>query len=534
MIAPTNRPKRVAIYCRVSSAGQEDNSSLATQEASCRSYAAEHNWEIAGIYKEIFTGAELFDRPQLGRLRESVRAGEAEIVLAHALDRVSRNQAHLGFLLSEWDHHGARLELVTEAFDETPEGRLLQSVRGFVAEMERLKIRERTQRGTRARVEAGKPLVGCRPPYGYQWADSEKSRLHLRPENAAVVRRIFDEALQGSSLRGIGKTLTSEGISTPSGRGLRWEASVLHRILSNPIYAGQGAAFRYITERVPGGKKRVRNRPPNEQIALPVNLAPAIVTAQEQQAVIARLEANKLQATRNNRNPEATLLRAGFARCGYCGSPLSAKHHPTRSRETTYRCAGVAADRHGCPGLAISAAILDPAIWSKIEQLLKQPDLIAQELERRGAGDTVAQDLTTLRRRLHEVATRQTKMARLASTLDDDDAAAPLLTELRSLARQKRDLEAEQHRLEHLADTAAAEASRLGDLASWCSRVASNLAALTYEQKRLVLEALGVRVHVWKTDHDPRWQLDMSLPVDTVVPEIRLASPASQSAVAAD
>src|SRR5215218_5744911 len=135
MITASDRPKRVAIYCRVSSAGQEDNSSLATQEAACRDYAAERGWKIAGVYKEIFTGAELFDRPQLGRLRESVRAGEAEIILAHALDRVSRNQAHLGFLLSEWDHHGARLNLVTEEFDETPEGRLLQSVRGFVAEL---------------------------------------------------------------------------------------------------------------------------------------------------------------------------------------------------------------------------------------------------------------------------------------------------------------------------------------------------------------------------------------------------------------
>src|SRR5215213_4234457 len=168
MIALTDRPKRVAIYCRVSSAGQEDNSSLATQETECRRYAAEHDWEIAGVYKEIFTGAELFDRPQLGRLRESVRSGEVEIVLAHALDRVSRNQAHLGFLLSEWDHHGVRLDLVTEEFDETPEGRLLQSVRGFVAEMERLKIRERTQRGVRARVDSGRPIPGQKAPYGYR------------------------------------------------------------------------------------------------------------------------------------------------------------------------------------------------------------------------------------------------------------------------------------------------------------------------------------------------------------------------------
>ncbi len=83
--------------------------------------------------------------------------------------------------------------------------------RGFVAEMERLKIRERTQRGTRARVEAGKPLVGCRPPYGYRWRDAEKSGFLLDPERAAVVRRIFDSVLQGQSLRGTCRALMAAG-----------------------------------------------------------------------------------------------------------------------------------------------------------------------------------------------------------------------------------------------------------------------------------------------------------------------------------
>src|SRR4051812_10495518 len=94
MATGPGRAPRVVIYCRVSSTGQEENSSLNTQDAACRRFAADHGWEIAGIYREVFTGAELFDRPQLGRLRESVRAGEADVVLAYALDRLSRNQAH--------------------------------------------------------------------------------------------------------------------------------------------------------------------------------------------------------------------------------------------------------------------------------------------------------------------------------------------------------------------------------------------------------------------------------------------------------
>ena len=77
------------------------------------------------------------------------------------------------------------LELITEDLANTPEGRLLQSVRRFVAEVERLKIIERTRRGMRARVESGKPLPGRKPPFGYRWTSDDHSQAHLRPEHYA-------------------------------------------------------------------------------------------------------------------------------------------------------------------------------------------------------------------------------------------------------------------------------------------------------------------------------------------------------------
>ncbi|MDP9364381.1 MAG: recombinase family protein, partial [Chloroflexota bacterium] len=148
---PANNPTRAALYVRVSTTRQEDDgTSLDTQEAACRAFAAEKGYAVAGVYREVHSGADLFERPRLSELRESVRRREVDAVVAYALDRLTRNQAHLGLLLTEADHAGVAVELVTEALDDTPEGRLLQSVRGYVAEIERLKTRERTQRGTRA------------------------------------------------------------------------------------------------------------------------------------------------------------------------------------------------------------------------------------------------------------------------------------------------------------------------------------------------------------------------------------------------
>ncbi len=124
--------------------------------------------------------------------------GEIDVILAYSLDRVSRSQTHLGFLLSEWDHAGVRLALVTEDLEDTPEGRLLQSVRSFVAEVERLKIKERTVRGRRARAESGRLLPGRKPPIGYLWNDDSKDRLVEDPLTAPVVRRLFRDVTRGS------------------------------------------------------------------------------------------------------------------------------------------------------------------------------------------------------------------------------------------------------------------------------------------------------------------------------------------------
>src|SRR5918997_6751349 len=111
---PVSQP-RAAIYVRVSTRGQEeDGTSLATQEQRCRQYAAEHGYAVdeAHIYREVHTGMELWERPQLSELREAVRRRELDAVIAYDLDRLSREQAHVYILDDEAARHGAELRFV--------------------------------------------------------------------------------------------------------------------------------------------------------------------------------------------------------------------------------------------------------------------------------------------------------------------------------------------------------------------------------------------------------------------------------------
>src|SRR5689334_15488480 len=99
--------KTAAIYVRVSTAAQEeDGTSLDTQEEQCRRYASAQGYEVdeAHVYREVFTGAELWDRPQLTRLRAAVRQQAVGVVIAYAIDRLSRDPVHLGVVISEAEH----------------------------------------------------------------------------------------------------------------------------------------------------------------------------------------------------------------------------------------------------------------------------------------------------------------------------------------------------------------------------------------------------------------------------------------------
>jgi site-specific DNA recombinase len=188
MVAVAQAKQRVAIFCRVSSAGQEDNYSLPTQESGCRSWCEQRGHTVAAIYKDVWTGAELFERPGLTALRSDMRSGAFDVLLVFALDRLSRDTNHQGLVLSEAEHAGVVWQSVTEDIDNSPQGKIMRAVIGGMAELERLKIAARTQRGKRARIESGKPSVGCRAPFGYRWLTEAKERIEPDPITAPTVR----------------------------------------------------------------------------------------------------------------------------------------------------------------------------------------------------------------------------------------------------------------------------------------------------------------------------------------------------------
>jgi hypothetical protein len=190
------------------------------------------------------------------------------------------------------------------------------------------------------------------------------------------------------------------------------------------------------------------------------------------------------------------------------------------TQPTAYTCNGMNKDRWGCPALVIRASTLDESVWSRVTEVLLQPKTILAEVERRRSSSGAEHDLKAIDQRLASIDRRRQNLVRAISLVDDDpDSAALMAQELRDLSAQRKKLEAEQQAMALVQADANAKDRQLLDLAAWCSRAAANLETLTYAERRTILEALGVKVRVWRADHNPRWEMEMApLPVDPNVP----------------
>ncbi len=153
---------RAALYARYSSDNQRE-ASIEDQFRLCREHAARERWQIVGSYEDAaISGASTILRPGIQRLMRDAQHGEFTILLAEALDRISRDQADVATLFKHLKFAG--VTIITLA-----EGEISELHVGLKGTMNALFLKDlamKTHRGLRGRVEKGKAGGGlC---YGYR------------------------------------------------------------------------------------------------------------------------------------------------------------------------------------------------------------------------------------------------------------------------------------------------------------------------------------------------------------------------------
>jgi site-specific DNA recombinase len=518
------KPMRAAVYCRVSTEEQKKNYSLGSQQGGCIRQGKQSGYlvEDADVFSEDFSGFYLYERKVLNRLRDDIRAGKYRAVICHAVDRLSREQAHLYILVEEFTRHGCELIFVTEKIDDSPEGKLMMSVRAFVAEVERQKILERTMRGKRARVESGKvPNFGGNL-YGYTKDKERGVRVPDEPE-AAIVHRIFSLIGQGNSVHQVLRTLNDEGVSPPGAkrnykdrRISLWKTNAILRIVRNPAYKGEAVAWTATWERE-GAKRYLRERDPSEHIKLPPSACPALVPPELWERVQKVVDGNRRGGgaihTRNEKKPH--LLR-GLVSCMECGSPM----YPTSSggkkkrqyvRYYRYRCRTMFLDRSvdTCTGESSNADALESIIWERVVDSLKQPDQIERELTKEAKESDrtrILADLENCERQLDTIERGRQRYIKLLGNVDDV-LAQSIEQELLLLGKRKVRVQADIKVLKARLQKHEIRHERLKAIRFFCGRVEDALNSFSFDEKRDLLESVSLQVQAKGAQFKATWQI---------------------------
>src|ERR1700746_3414577 len=150
-------PTRVAIYARVSTTNHGQDVSLQTREL--RQFAEARGWHIVGEYVDAGVSGAKDSRPELNRLMADAHRRRFDVVCVWRFDRFARSVSHLLRALETFKALGIDFVSYSEQMDtSTPAGKMVFTVLGAVAELERSLIVERVLAGLRNARAKGKKL----------------------------------------------------------------------------------------------------------------------------------------------------------------------------------------------------------------------------------------------------------------------------------------------------------------------------------------------------------------------------------------
>ncbi|GLS22062.1 resolvase [Labrys miyagiensis] len=381
---------RVALYARYSSDSQRD-ASIEDQFRLCREYATHEGWSVVGSYQDAaISGASTVLRSGFQQLVRDAQRGLFEIVLAEALDRISRDQADVATLFKHLKFTG--VSIVTLA-----EGEISELHVGLKGTMNALFLKDlalKTHRGLRGRVEKGKAGGGlC---YGYRVMkklDGEgepvRGDREIVPEEATVIRRIFREFATGKSPKAIAVDLNTDGIAGPLGRhwgdtSVRGHVIRGNGIINNELYTGVLVWNRQRFVKDPANGKRVsRANPPSKWIRTEVPHLRIVeddlwqAVKDRQKAVASRFEAaaigtRKARARKLHTMKRPVSLLSGLLTCGCCGGRYGL------SQRDRYACLNH--QRRGtCDnGRTITRDKIEQRVLSGLKERLVSADAVAE------------------------------------------------------------------------------------------------------------------------------------------------------------
>ena len=440
---------RAVIYARYSTENQRD-ASIEDQVRICKERIAQQGWTLVATYSDSAMSGSHRLRPGYQRLLQDARAGQFELVVAEAMDRLSRDQEDIAGLYKHLSFAG--IKLLTLAEGDVSE--LHVGLKGTMNALFLKDLAAKTHRGLRGRVEAGRSGGGlC---YGYDVVkefDAAGERIRggrtINEHEAEIVRRIFTSYASGSSPRAIAVELNKDGVPGPA--GAEWGPSTINGnaargtgILNNELYVGRMVwnRLKYIKDPTTGKRVSRLNEPahwivqdaPELRILLQ-DLWNDVKARQKLAKKNTRPDANSEKPFWERRRPR--FLLSGLAKCGECGSSY------VKINASLFGCAAVR-DRGTCTNRRnIRIDDLENIVLDGLRDRLMDPDLFKvfceeyyKEVNRLRMDESASHDANK-----NELERLERRIRKIVALITEDDAPA------RALKDELKVLEARQDQL---------------------------------------------------------------------------------------
>ena len=237
-VRASKRQLRVAAYCRVST---DDEEQLTSYEAQKNYYTdkimTNKEWTMAGIFAdEGITGTSARKRPEFLRMIRQCKQGKIDIVLTKSISRFARNTVDCLNYVRALKEFGIAVIFEKENMNTLEvDSEILITMLGAFAQSESESISANVRWGIRQAMKEGKATIQYKYLYGYRKGDEGKPEII--PDQAEVVRKIYDLFLSGTPVRGIQEYLNASAVPNINGEP-KWARSAIDSILTNEKYCG--------------------------------------------------------------------------------------------------------------------------------------------------------------------------------------------------------------------------------------------------------------------------------------------------------
>lgn len=310
--------KRVAAYARVSCDKDTMLHSLAAQIDYYRKYIIRNpEWEFVGMYADEAKTGTKEDREQFQKLLSDCRSELIDMIVTKSISRFARNTVTLLGTVRELKELGINIFFEEQNINSvSEEGELMLTLLASQAQEESLSCSENCKWKIRKGFERGQPNT-C-TMLGYRLVNGE---ITLVPDEAEIVKEVFDLYLSGCGVQKIANTLNERGVRTE--KIPFWHLDTIRGILRNEKYMGDLLLQKSLSESHLT-KRKVKNEGQLPQYYITENHEPIL----SREIFAAVQEEVQRRADQHKYNPGAKSVFTGKIQCSICGKNYRRKITP--------------------------------------------------------------------------------------------------------------------------------------------------------------------------------------------------------------